>query len=251
MGLCNFYIYVYFPLPAFTPVAKLGIHDNSGTGINTNSITVTNSGAPVIFTIAYDASTAQPIIEIPNLPNGLMTLDISAADNTGNTATYPWTFIVNRTHPTFSNFSPAPNAYLYNPNPVISANYTSNGFWPIDPASLSITLIDAAGTTTTLSANQITATLTGFEATLDPYNLPAEGLLTVLLTVADIMGNVGDTAQHIIKVDITPPKLFELTPFNGTTIDVPDPIFTGSAIDRDSGIDVTSFKVYLNSEYIT
>lgn len=198
----------------------------------------------------YDGNSQQQSVEhefvdgtlsILNPSNGVHTYHISVADFAGNTSYYQWVVPVTRDMPTISEFLPGTSDWLYNPDPVLSASYTAYNGANINTQSLSITIVDAEGThfTPTIDAGE-----SSFTAALDVDNLPAEGVMTVVITVADTFGNVSEQSIHSVKVDRTPPDVKFVTPFANAVVTVPDPYFTGTLIDTGSGLDMDKVLVF-------
>ncbi len=152
-----------------------------------------------------------------------------------------------RTVPTIDGFAPSSDLYLYNPNPVMYVWYSAYNGADIDIETVSVTVIDSHNRQfeTTIDAYPDAAT-----ATLDSDNLPAEGEITVIISVADTFGNISEPATYTLKVDRKAPTIYNCIPINNSITTGSALVISGNGSDIGSGIDVNSIKILLDGKEI-
>src|SRR5205823_349601 len=131
--------------------------------------------------------------------------------------------------------SPAESGFLYNPDPKIEAIvYMQNTNIALNWYSLAVSVKDSSNVSYAMTVTHNSENST-FEL-VPTADLP-ENTYTVTASISDILGNASGVKTWHVKVDRTPPDIRFVTPFNGSNVATTNPIFSGTFIDLQSGID--------------
>jgi RHS repeat-associated protein len=176
--------------------------------INLGSFAATLDGTPVTSSFTVGASSATATFT--NLPDGPHKLTASIADPAGDTGTASESFTSVSVPPTVTVVS------TVSTSPAVTVTFASEFNIGVNPATFHATLdgSDVTAAFTFNGANTATATLGPLAGTTH----------TLVVTIADVVGNVGGTTATIATSDIVPPVISSPTfsPFaNGFTSSLP------------------------------
>ncbi|MEM2880919.1 MAG: Ig-like domain-containing protein, partial [Candidatus Methanomethylicaceae archaeon] len=198
-------------------------------GVDVTSLAILNSSM-VIYT---------PIADISE---GVHSVYFEVKDTSGNTATATWSFTIKLPDikpPTIYSVYPSNGALIYDTAVAINAHYSDDV--GIDVSSIILSIDDSIVIPTKLNNSYVE-----YAATFDV------GSHIVSLTVKDTSGNTATaTWSFTIKLpDITPPKIFIISPLNGTILSIKSITINASYSD-DVGINTTSITLKLDGRDVT
>jgi len=207
--------------------------DDTGSGIDTATVSVTLDGSPVSGCTVTAATVS---CAVNGLGEGTHAMNVSADDMAGNSASAGGSFDVDSVAPSVTGVQPAGD--ITTPSALITVSY-SDAVSGIDTSSVSVTLdgsplascaVDSAGA-----------------------SCPASGLTlgahTIGGSVADNAGNTSAISGGFSFVDNTAPSLGNLAPDG--IINTTDPVLSADYSDGGSGIDTTTVSVTLDGSPVS
>ena len=204
-------------------------------GVKARSIVTKIDSAPIAST--YDGTTGKVILNSANLAEGLHIVEITAADNAGNSAsTASFRFTVDSTAPVISDLSPVSGTFVNNSMPTLSAKLTDliSG---INSTSIILTVDGAAAT---FAFDPVTGVLTANSPLL------TDGLHSIVATASDNAGNHGTTSEWKITVDTVAPVISNISPAPGSVVTQASPSISAKLADTLSGIDPASVTLSID-----
>jgi len=206
-------------------------YSDSGTGIDTKSVTVTLNGEQVQATIGE--SQVSYAVKEALKPGVGYAIGISVADKAGNIASATGNFKLEGTKPVISGMSPT--GTVQSIDVAVSANYSDAG----SGVDITTALMKVDGVVVNANAS---ASGISYQAT----NL-THGEHTVYVEVADEFGNVS-SQNWTFKVEETPPAISVVEP-NGE-VNTATPVLKAAYSDSGTGINVSSVVLSLNGQIL-
>ncbi|MBI5870349.1 MAG: right-handed parallel beta-helix repeat-containing protein [Actinobacteria bacterium] len=206
---------------------------DSWSDVNDTSVVVMLDSVAITGCTATNTSVSCPVT---GLVDGYHTIDISVADNTGNTGTGTGSFTVDTTvpdttPPVINNVMPSGTITTTGANVSAYLSDTGSG---INTASVSVQVDSVALTGCTVSASSVSCAATGL----------AEGAHNISVTAADNAGN-SSTSTGSFTVDSMSPTVSGLAPTG--LVNLADQTITASYSDSGTGIDSSTAQVYMDS----
>jgi hypothetical protein len=202
-------------------------YEDSGTGIDVSSVTLTLDGQVVRGTVT-DSQVSFGVTSA--LRTGVThTVSVSVADEAGNVATRSSTFQLETTPPNISSMAPTGTAQSI--DVAISANYSDSGSGINQNTALM--KVDGERVQATASASGISYLATGL----------SKGAHSVSVEVSDLFGNSA-IETWTFRVEETPPTIASVEPSG--EIDTATPGISATYSDSGSGIDTSSVSLSLN-----
>ncbi|MHB8793559.1 MAG: beta strand repeat-containing protein, partial [Thermoleophilia bacterium] len=225
--------------PAVSGILPSGIINSAATtvyanytdavsGINTASVSVS------VDTVALTGCTvAAGSVSCPasGLANGNHTIDVSVADNAGNTGTGTGSFMVDTAAPAVTNLQPT--GWLNTSSTTVTADYTDTGSG-IDSATAQVYMDSGLVTGCTATATSISCPVTGL----------AEGAHNYTVSVKNMAGNTG-SASASFTVDTAGPAVSGILP-SGTITSAATTVYANYT-DATSGINTASVSVSVDT----
>src|SRR5205807_10020991 len=171
-----------------------------------------------------------------NLADGNHTLTASIKDKAGNQSSASSTFSVDTKAPDIHIVLPAAGAILKNATPAIQVQFSDNS---IDPSTLKVS-IDGVDRTQLFTINGSTASAVAPAL--------ADGSHTIAAQIADLTGNLGQTASTLL-IDTIKPQITIVSPIGAIKSSTPSALVQYS--DSGSGIDPASVHVLLDGVDVT
>ena len=222
-------------------------YTDTDSGINTASVSVywTTPDTSLSASCAVYADYAS--CPQTGLPQGSHNINVSVADNAGNTATGSSTVFIDTLQPTVaSGYYPASNAKIGNASPTITltptdrlyAGYTDRGAPPVPTWAPPPCCLTAARHPAPTTASLVSCPTSGL----------AEGVHSWTYNLADNAGNLYSRTRSF-TVDLTGPSVTSVTPSGN--INVTDADVAVYYTDAASGVNAASVSVYMDGNPIT
>jgi large repetitive protein len=163
------------------------------------------------------------------------------AGNTGPAAAASWTITAADTTPPLVTLAqPADGSSTQATTPTFSGTAgTASG----DSTSITVRIYSGTGTDGTL-VQTLTTTRTASAYSVSASPALADGVYSARASQSDQAGNTGTSSANTFTVDTTAPSVSVGTPANGSVIDVPLPIFSGTASDGPGDSPTVIVTVY-------
>lgn len=192
------------------------------------------------YNMALNSATGkyEATITAPSTPQDDVPILVRAVNNTGyqaeaeTTVDIKWEIIP----PTVSITSPTAGSWYTNAQTPVSFTLADNeGGSGVDLDSLAFVL-DGETLGSTSPGMVCTANGNGYACTYTPPTALSEGQHTVSITVADVAGNVSNTATLSWNIDTLGPNLEIISPAAGLITNNPTLTISGTASDATSGL---------------
>jgi len=202
--------------------------------------TIQVDGSSISVTFSDGLATASAT----GLDSGEHTVEFSATDNAGNTASAQWSFTVmlDTIPPAITAVSPLGTVRVEKPIISVAVSDDVSGVDSID-----ISLKDAAG-------KKVSGKVSSDEssATFKPTSALKAGIYTATAEAEDVAGN-SSSAQWIFTVefDVVPPIITIVSPQDGTRMTEAKPTISASYSDNLAGVDEKSVVLKIDGQDVT
>jgi len=202
--------------------------------------TIKVDGATKTVTFSNGLATASAT----GLDSGEHTVEFSATDNAGNTASAQWNFTVmlDTNAPAITAVSPLGTVRVEKPTLSVAVSDDISGVDSID-----ISLEDAAGKNVSGKVSSDESS-----ATFKPNSALKAGVYTATAEAEDVAGN-SSSVQWIFTVefDVVPPVITVVSPQDGTRMTEAKPTVSASYSDNLAGVDEKSVVLKIDGQDIT
>lgn len=198
------------------------------------TVTMKIDGSTVKAAVSENRITYTPD---PALADGEHTVEVVAKDGVGNENKKSWSFIVDASGPTVSDFEPGDGSAVAERRPTIGASIS-------DPSGLKRVTLKVDGRLAVEEA----LTGTDYRLAYQPTSDLTEGKHSVHLTATDVAGNVTE-ASWSFTVDTIGPAVSDVRPRDGSTVTTRRPTISASLSDP-SGVDRATVEIKLDGRVV-
>jgi hypothetical protein len=212
-----------------TPTIAASYSDDSG--IDLGSVSLTLNGAVITDATVGESMVSYTPVE-PLEAGVTYTVKLAVKDKAGASSEKIWTFALETDAPSITDTTPA--GVDETGTPVISAKFSDAG-----------TGIDKSSAKLMVDSIAVDAEVTKSTVTYKPSGVMTKGKHVVMLSVADVAGNVAELTWEF-NIETTAPSITDVKPSGVIYTDTP--VLSASFSDSGTGIDLSSVILSLEGE---